>query len=80
MEESIQRIPRLLIPDTSPLSLLSMAGREALDYLFVPGVEVWMTDMVEIEATRSPIRTTINERPNEKSSPNGSTTTGIGSM
>lgn len=54
MEDSIQRIPRLLIPDTSPLSLLSMAGREALDYLFVPGVEVWMTDMVEIEATREP--------------------------
>lgn len=48
------RAPRLLIPDTSPISLLSMAGREALDYLFVPGVDVWITDMVEIEATRAP--------------------------
>ena len=54
MDEEIERIPRLLIPDTSPLSLLSMAGRDALDYLFVPQVEVWITDMVAIEATRDP--------------------------
>lgn len=54
MDDDISRTPRLLIPDNSPLSLLSMAGRDALDYLFVPGVEVWITDMVEIEATRDP--------------------------
>ncbi len=54
MDEEIARIPRLLIPDTSPLSLLSMAGRDALDYLFVPQVQVWITDMVAIEATRDP--------------------------
>lgn len=54
MEDDIYRIPRLLIPDNSPISLLSMAGREALDYLFAPGVEVWITDMVEIEATGDP--------------------------
>ncbi len=50
----VSRTPRLIIPDTSPLSLLSMAGRAALDYLFVPGVELWITDMIEIEATRDP--------------------------
>ncbi len=54
MNDDIYRRPRLLIPDNSPLSLLSMAGREALDYLFAPEVEVWITDMVEIEATRDP--------------------------
>lgn len=54
MDADIDRRPRLLIPDNSPLSLLSMAGREALDYLFAPGVEVWITDMVEVEATRDP--------------------------
>jgi hypothetical protein len=54
MNDDIYRTPRLLIPENSPLSLLSMAGREALDYLFAPGVEVWITDMVEIEATRDP--------------------------
>ena len=54
MDDDISRRPRLLIPDNSPLSLLSMAGREALDCLFVPGVDVWITDMVQIEATRDP--------------------------
>jgi hypothetical protein len=54
MDKEIARIPRLLIPDTSPLSLLSMAGRDGLDYLFVPQVEIWITDMVAIEATRDP--------------------------
>jgi hypothetical protein len=46
--------PVLLIPDATPLSLLSLAGPDALDYLFVPGVDVWITDMVEIEVTRDP--------------------------
>lgn len=54
MTEDFARTPRLIIPDTSPLSLLSMAGPNALDYLFVPGVELWITDMVQIEATRTP--------------------------
>lgn len=46
--------PRLLIPDNGPLSLLAMGGQATLDYLFAPGVEVWVTDMVHIEATREP--------------------------
>jgi hypothetical protein len=46
--------PVLLIPDATPLSLLAMAGTDALDYLFVPGVDVWITDMVQIEVTRDP--------------------------
>ena len=50
------RIPRLLIPDNTPLSLLSMIGREALDWLFAPGAEVWVTDMVMQEALRDPDR------------------------
>ncbi|PYE46278.1 hypothetical protein DFI02_101418 [Rhizobium sp. PP-F2F-G20b] len=54
IDDDISRRSRLLIPDNSPLSLLSMAGREALDYLFAPRVDVWITDMVEIEATRDP--------------------------
>ncbi len=54
MNNDLRRIPRLLIPDNSPISLLSGAGREGLDALFVPGVEVWVTDMVRIEATRDP--------------------------
>jgi len=48
------RIPRLLIPDNTPISLLSMIGREALDWLFAPGVEIWVTDMVRNEALRDP--------------------------
>lgn len=48
------RVPRLLIPDNTPLSLLSMIGREALDWLFAPGAEVWVTDMVMQEALRDP--------------------------
>jgi len=48
------RKPKLLIPDTAPLSLLAMAGDDALDWLFVPGAEVWVTDMVKEEATREP--------------------------
>lgn len=46
--------PRLLIPDNSPLSLLAMGGPGVLDYLFAPGVEVWVTDMVQMEATHDP--------------------------
>ena len=49
-----ERVPRLLIPDNTPLSLLSMIGREALDWLFAPGVEIWVTDMVRHEAFRDP--------------------------
>lgn len=49
-----QLAPRLLIPDPTPLSLLAMVGKEALDWLFVPGIEVWVTDMVRHEASRNP--------------------------
>jgi hypothetical protein len=45
---------RLLIPDNTPLSLLGMLGTEALDWLFVPGAEVWVTDMVREEALGDP--------------------------
>jgi hypothetical protein len=45
---------RLLIPDNSPLSLLGMLGSEALDWLFVPGAELWVTDMVRQEVLRDP--------------------------
>jgi len=48
------RKSRILIPDTSPLSLLAMIGSEALDWLFVPGADVWVPDMVRTEATRAP--------------------------
>lgn len=54
MQEAKTRKARLLIPDTSPLSLLSMAGADGLDTLFIPGVEIWITDMVEMEVTREP--------------------------
>jgi len=54
LSNEISRKPRLLIPDNSPLSLLSNAGFDGLNTLFIPGVEVWVTDMVKIEATRDP--------------------------
>jgi hypothetical protein len=46
--------PRLLIPDNTPLSLLSMMGKDALNWLFELGAEVWVTDMVQAEALRDP--------------------------
>jgi hypothetical protein len=48
------RRARILIPDNTPLSLLAMVGPEALDWLFAPGAEVWVTDMVKYEALRDP--------------------------
>lgn len=48
------RRSRILVPDNTPLSLLAMAGSEALDWLFVPGADVWITDMVREEALREP--------------------------
>jgi hypothetical protein len=52
--DSISPRWRLLIPDNTPLSLLGLLGGEALDWLFVPGAEVWITDMVREEAVRDP--------------------------
>lgn len=54
MESSEQdlRRPRFLVMDNTPLSLLGMI--EALDWFFVPGGEVVITDMVVEEATRDP--------------------------
>jgi hypothetical protein len=49
-----ERRARILIPDTSPLSLLAMIGSNALDWLFVPNADVWIPDMVKAEATRAP--------------------------
>lgn len=48
------RRTRILIPDNTPLSLLAMIGQEALDWLFAPTAEVWVTDMVKEEALRDP--------------------------
>jgi hypothetical protein len=50
------RRSRILIPDNTPLSLLAMVGEPALDWLFTPGAEVWVTDMVREEALRVPDR------------------------
>ncbi|MFB9980161.1 hypothetical protein ACFSQQ_11175 [Mesorhizobium kowhaii] len=46
------RRPRFLILDNTPLSLLGCI--EALDWLFMPGCPVTITDMVAAEATRDP--------------------------
>ncbi|MEX6506078.1 hypothetical protein [Jiella sp. M17.18] len=48
------RKSRLLIPDNTPLSVLSLLGEDALNWLFKPDVEVWVTDMVREEAVRDP--------------------------
>lgn len=48
------RRQRLLIPDATPISLLALIGESALDWLFVPGVDVWVTDMVREETVREP--------------------------
>jgi hypothetical protein len=47
-----RRRPKILIPDNTPISLLGSIG--ALDWLFVPKCELWMTDMVMEEALRDP--------------------------
>jgi hypothetical protein len=52
--DDIARRSRILIPDTTPLSLLALIGSDALDWLFVPGADVWVTDMVREEAIRDP--------------------------
>ncbi len=45
--------PRLLIIDNGPISVPSEFDG-ALDWLFKPGCDLWMTDMVLIEARRAP--------------------------
>lgn len=52
--DNIARRSRILIPDTTPLSLLALIGRDALDWLFVPKADVWISDMVKEEAIRDP--------------------------
>jgi hypothetical protein len=46
-----EKTPKLLIMDNGPISCLSNLDG-ALDWFFKPGCEVWMTDMVLIEARR----------------------------
>ncbi len=46
------RKPRFVIMDNTPISLLAIV--EGLDWLFKPGCEVVITDMVIAEATREP--------------------------
>jgi hypothetical protein len=53
-KEEIERRSRILIPDTTPLSLLALIGSDALDWLFVPKADVWISDMVRQEAVRDP--------------------------
>jgi len=48
------RRSKILVADNTPLSLLAMLGPKALDWLFVPGAEVWIADMVKEEAVREP--------------------------
>ena len=52
--DDVARRSRIFIPDTTPLSLLALIGSDALDWLFVPGADVWVTDMVREEAIRDP--------------------------
>jgi hypothetical protein len=52
-EPGQEKRPKLLIMDNGPLSVLSEI-EGALDWLFKPGCEVWMTDLVLIEARRPP--------------------------
>lgn len=51
---TVERRSRILIPDTTPLSLLALIGADALDWLFVPNADVWISDMVKEEAIRDP--------------------------
>jgi len=51
-EHGQEKKPKLLIADNGPISVLSEI--DALDWLFKPGCDVWMTDMVLIEARRAP--------------------------
>jgi hypothetical protein len=53
-KDEIERRPRILIPDTTPLSLLALVSSDALDWLFVPNADVWISDMVKQEAIRDP--------------------------
>jgi hypothetical protein len=53
-KDEIARRSRILIPDTTPLSLLALIGSDALDWLFVPKADVWISDMVRQEAVRDP--------------------------
>lgn len=49
-----ERSSRILIADNTPLSVFSLLGSDALDWLFVPSAQVWITDMVKEEAVRDP--------------------------
>jgi hypothetical protein len=51
-EPGDEKTPKLLIMDNGPISCLSNIDG-ALDWFFAPGCEVWMTDMVLIEARQS---------------------------
>jgi hypothetical protein len=53
-KDEVARRSRILIPDTTPLSLLATIGSDALDWLFVPNADVWISDMLKQEAVRDP--------------------------
>jgi hypothetical protein len=48
-----ERRPGILIADATPLSLLADVPH-GLDWLFVPGARVWLTDIIVDEVTRDP--------------------------
>jgi hypothetical protein len=48
-----RRTPKILVPDASPLSLLGTIPG-GLDWLFVPGCEIWIPDIVVDEVLRDP--------------------------
>lgn len=75
-----ERKPRILIADNTPLSVLSLLGPEGLDWLFVPGADVWVTDMVKEEAVRAPDPGATSELASAIFSQGGSRTTPIVSM
>lgn len=48
-----ERRPAILVSDTTPLSLLATVSG-ALDWLFTPGCQVWIPDIILDEALRDP--------------------------
>jgi predicted nucleic acid-binding protein len=47
-------IPRFVIADTTPVSVLSMLGREGLDLLLATGADLAITDVVKDELLEQP--------------------------
>jgi len=76
-EGADRRVLRFLIMDSTPLSLLGCIG--ALDWLFLPGCPVMITDMVVAEILRDPGDAKDQRRAARASIGAGSTGTTAGS-